>query len=105
MANSNHKPGPWEYMFVEKAMEPHTIMGPASGDGSRTSIAHTPWDRPFEAANFRLMAASPELLSVCEKLLQHVTDGTIMCGIVAGMNLDKTKDEARAAIAKAKGGA
>ena len=100
---TQHTPGPWEYMYVKKALEPHTIMGPRSGDGSRTSIAHTLWDRPQEEANFRLMAASPDLLTACEKLLRHITDGTIMCGIVEGMNLDKTRDEARAAIAKARG--
>jgi hypothetical protein len=68
-------PGPWEYEFSARSREPHTVMGPIS-DGSRTSIAHTPWDRPREAETFQFIAESrttmPLLIQRVRELMDEV---------------------------------
>ena len=49
--------GPYEYQYVEQALNPHTIMG-AVEDGSCTSIAHTPWTHPKVRPTFEFITAA-----------------------------------------------
>lgn len=104
MSEANHTPGPWEYLYAGKCNEPHTVMGPASGDGSRTSIAHSAWTRPCDEANMRLIAAAPDLLAACEASLALLTkygEGRFACAAFESER--KLIHQLRTAIAKAKG--
>jgi len=106
---SSHTPGPWHIVSAADPIE-KTIMfsfGGFVGDGDNAPIATTCTSsysdetRPAVAlANARLIAAAPDLLAALEKLIGDVRDihdiDTIMYDDVLN---------ARAAIAKAKGGA
>ena len=95
---SKHTPGPWEAHFEEA----YFVTGP---DRGRVAMmmnlkgAHGLGGRRTgdeSAANCRLIAAAPELLSALNAMLTHM-----------GMDEDEwskpTFDQARAAIAKANG--
>jgi len=106
---TQHTPGPWHIVSAADPIE-KTIMfsfGGFVGDGDNAPIATTCTSsysdetRPAVAlANARLIAAAPDLLAALEKLIGDVRDihdiDTIMYDDVLN---------ARAAIAKAKGGA
>ena len=87
---SRHTKGPWEYMES-------SIVGPKLDDKET-------WLRPVVArfstgvsfANLNLMLAAPELLEALQSVLDNCLDSEGLCAAHA---------KARAAIAKAKGGA
>ena len=87
---SGHTKGPWEYMES-------SIVGPKLDDKET-------WLRPVVArfstgvsfANLNLMLAAPELLEALQSVLDNCLDSEGLCAAHA---------KARAAIAKAKGGA
>ena len=87
---SKHTGGPWEYMGS-------SIVGPKLDDKET-------WLRPVVArfatgvslANLNLMLAAPELLEALQSVLDNCLDSEGLCAAHA---------KARAAIAKAKGGA
>jgi hypothetical protein len=85
---SKHTPGPWHC---------HEVVGVYAKDGKLVASVHTPIsDRSHDA---RLIAAAPELLSVCKELAASAaywSDYDVPVGIV---------DRLRAAIAKAEGSA
>lgn len=103
----SHTPGPWEV---------HTNIGRKSEMGVIADAAPfvicvisnaKQW--PIEAdANARLIAAAPELLAACEALERWSRDrdgGAYLEGLKWTKDIQDAVCDARAAIAKAKGGA
>ena len=89
MSETKHTPGSWE-----RSHQSREIFG-----GSRhIASVHTAFG-VWEAneANANLIAASPDLLAACEGLVDWVDPNEAMDG------LHRQIDDARAAIAKAKG--
>ena len=71
-------------------------------------MGHTPgpWEAKRLEANARLIAASPDLLAACRAMESYLSQTTVTSfGIVAGMSYPDIIAQARAAIAKAEGGA
>lgn len=102
MRNNNHTPGPWHINTIEA--NPHTVHSDRGlvatcmlppPFGPETWSGHTVYETE---ANARLIAAAPELLAALEGLLS-----------VVNVRIDDPRielfDAARAALAKAKGGA
>jgi hypothetical protein len=102
---TNHTPGPWE---VERARNglPYRIVAPGGDDGKPGAVGKhiTRWgaislpSSEEGEANARLIAASPELLRIAERLADDdevPTDGDMVIAIL--------KRDAKAAIAKATG--
>lgn len=100
MSEHKHTPGPWE-------VDGEDILA-NSGD---TTVAMTFWTNqrcPDDEcrANARLIAAAPELLAACEELLKLVDDLEGMAAMpLTPECTSKEVAKAKAAIAKAKGGA
>lgn len=86
MSAAPHTPGPWRALpTAEVTTEGGRYVG-CIGDAFRH-------DDPEDLANARLIAAAPELLEVCQRLVrQWDEDESIYVGCV---------EDARAAIAKA----
>lgn len=84
---AQHTSGPWR--VIENAhIDAIQVMAPSDGDRVCTVTS-----RSESAANGRLIAAAPELLAALQNIL------------TANPDLAEVADEARAAIAKATGGA
>lgn len=96
MSNATHTPGPWRL---------HDGMIQCQGKWSDATGDHFDWTYPRvladvsddwdQAANGSVMAAAPDLLAACEALLNCIDPARDW----------KEAKAARAAIAKAKGGA
>lgn len=106
---TQHTPGPWHIVSAADPIE-KTIMfsfGGFVGDGDNAPIATTCTSsysdelRPAVAlANARLIAAAPDLLDALDELLS-----SIGLNAVGWPETEDAMRNARAAIAKAKGGA
>lgn len=93
-------PGPWD-TDGGRANVVYAADGTMVADVSSSGSGELDGDR--RDANAKLIAASPCLLAVCERL---VNDDDIAQGFGGlSAHLDKLRDMARAAIAKATGGA
>lgn len=96
----NHTPGPWRAGDAG-----HTVFGPKRSDGSLPASIAVMREvvEGSVGANCRLMAAAPELLEACKTLLAFANS------VRPGGGVLRTEREmlldARAAIAKAEGGA
>lgn len=84
---SKHTPGPWEF----RKDDGWTLF--ADGESIMGSATYYPWV-PSREADWRLIAAAPELLEALELVMK-------VCGFQRGDS--PTFDRAFAAIAKAKG--
>lgn len=99
---SEHTPGPWSLVTSRYAMRQLLVV---SGDYDEQPftghLIATETTCPESHENLRLIAASPELLAACEGLLSAFEsfDKITNPAILRDMEI------ARAAIAKAKGGA
>jgi hypothetical protein len=114
---SQHTPGPWKAVaktpngFEVRAGRLPAAMSNgiaeiAGGQAGEYPVCIEPWSRfttgaygEMVAANFRLIAAAPELLEALERTLNWLAsypgEGT--------MGIDGPYEQARAALAKAKG--
>jgi hypothetical protein len=96
MTNAQHTPGPWELVST---VSPQTLnlFGAAANHEYHigTFLSGSRKDLETFKANARLIAAAPDLLTACEVLIN-----TLMHKAAP-----KEIDLARAAIAKARGGA
>ena len=105
-----HTPGPWEVRtcpnggHYEGGESPFTI-----GAGTDKFIAEIKRQSGRTEANAHLIAAAPEILSVCNAGVhdvQRVLDNWASGDLAAAVNgLEAWQETARAAIAKAEGGA
>ena len=103
---SKHTPGPWTIDYCDGDQHyPYIKAGQHVSGGYRVSYIiadkiggrEPAGDRSEVAANARLLAAAPDLLEALQLLMRKVECGTALhCEIC---------DQARAAIAKARGGA
>lgn len=91
---TKHTPGPWHY--AECQMGAPFIDTEAVGD---LVAAVLPIDE--ERANVRLMAAAPDLLAACERLLMSADASWRERGV--GHDWDEACEVALAAMAKARG--
>lgn len=87
---SGHTPGPWR--LVEKGGAPRTVM--ALKD--KTVCTYPYSFGKVDEANLRAIAAVPDLLRCLEVLLAHKPGAT-------GARVDTARENARAALAKARG--
>lgn len=91
---TQHTPGPW------RAMSDGSIQRDVAMPAGGAAIAYTHHaDRAVEAANARLIAAAPELLELCERLLGVVLHHTHPSVLWAA---DSLIDRARETIQKTK---
>ena len=99
MSEAKHTPGPWAYRegraemressTVHKADDPEFILGHVICESVNKA------QRTEDVANARLIAAAPDLLAACRRLLQwHFLD-------VSGHLPDSIVAAAEAAVAKA----
>ena len=111
-----HTPAPWtiDRDTIQGAPElngeqPHAAEATCVAvvlSRERGSYRHYPKERA--AANARLIAAAPDLLAALERLANIADEGAVMrheTGKPAWSFIDEVKQSARAAIAKATGGA
>lgn len=94
-----HTSGPWFLCEQVERPHQHALVGIGNGAVHVGYASITPAMSPFEAdANARLIAAAPELLETLDALVHkmemHLENRGLFCLIT---------DDARAAIAKAKG--
>jgi hypothetical protein len=94
---SKHTPGPWHLDFDEAIESTYVSISAAK----HKSLAEVVWrfateeQSPNLEANAHLIAAAPELLEALERLVANLNEGDF---------ISNTRiDEARAALAKAKG--
>lgn len=94
---SSHTPGPWAVSLTCSRGTPASVIAPKNENG------FTPWVCHMQAANIdtgnanaRLIAAAPELLEALSALVINCDAGSATVGALT---------DARAAIAKATGGA
>lgn len=95
-----HTPGPWKFGF-ESASSDWAIVTDASGgvvanvnaESGPDAISAPATRKMPREANARLIAAAPDLLAACQKIVDAVEDGDEMAAI----------EMARAASAKATG--
>ena len=94
MSDTKHTQGPWRTLWGQDTMAVETaddrIVASADFDDDDDGI---PYDEC--KANANLIAAAPDLLEACEWMLEHCDQG----GVVG----KEPCDNARAAIAKARG--
>lgn len=122
MSETKHTKGPWAVEAVNSEALHDIILDyqiPGAGHPNLVAMVYcdedaeegTTADRPGDIsmseaeANARLMAAAPELLAACEMWDQGFTDGEEFTPEQLLAWLNKNRRAARAAIAKAKGGA
>ena len=103
-----HTPGPWKFGKELTARSGEWLVSfDAGSKGRGIAIAETRAGSGNEEANARLIAAAPDLLAACKSMIEwddrekdHAVDFS------ARMSLcEAAFNAARAAIAKAKGGA
>lgn len=99
MSNAKHTPGPW---VARAGLSNWSIT---TAYGQRTfAIALINSERVEQEVNARLIAAAPELLEALKALMGH--DDKIQVAIGGNLRyVGAFMDRARAAIAKAEGGA
>lgn len=100
---SNHTPGPWRlngYQVERGEGIARTIATAAPRRQIGTDYAAP--DADTARANARLIAAAPDLLDMCERLLGFAWHYGSTSGVVAGGDM---LAQAKALIAQAKGGA
>jgi len=108
--NTTHTPGPWKHdrMFLGNAKDRRTgfiVNGPDMEPlPIRICDIRCSPESPFAVskANARLIASAPDLLAALERFLSAVSVAEELEEIQAG-TFEETSEQARAAIAKAKG--
>jgi len=120
MSPAQHTPGPWHVNEggVVVSGERNAVAIPCSGKGTYLENAEdegidvprgtsSSVGRVMQEANARLIAAAPELLHACEELLRAMlsADAGTETATYITTTIDHAMRFARAAIAKAKGGA
>ena len=103
MSKMSHTPGPWiAHPWSCSYDDPRWRVIPlgSSGGAAGLAVVHPRWytDEVTVAANARLIAAAPELLEVLQSIIDSVDKGHAVILVPIAAN-------ARAAIAKATGGA
>ena len=100
MSEAKHTPGPW--MFVPAggvAWNEYPIVQRQSAGGFQVVDA----DKERATADARLIAAAPELLEALQALMIINDEGGPFGGEIYLDRVDRAWDNARAAIAKARG--
>ena len=99
---TKHTPGPWEAIKSDGKFFIDAERSEENGIG----IAATFHDEPWAEANARLIAAAPEMLAAVIEA-HNVLEAAALCLTPRGSRsrLDSAIEQARAAIAKATGGA
>jgi hypothetical protein len=98
---AQHTSGPWTYQYSPYPYRDGDEIPAFEVHGDEVKVCDTNETRPTEEqeANARLIAAAPEMLGALEDLLAHAE---YFCPQDLGL---KVYEQARLAIAKAKGGA
>lgn len=91
----SHTPGPWR---IERVATLKSEWSIDDEYGEPIAITMPRLDEDQEDANARLIAAAPDLLAALEMLADHAPS------VFAGFRPADAYEQARAAIAKAKGG-
>lgn len=112
MSKQQHTPGPWKVTDMDQhpGIETHDESVSIVIFGCRKGLDANPYDdsgvrgktRKQAIANAHLIAASPDLLEALEAYVEALLDGPE--NLTSRRN-DELEEKARAAIAKAKGGA
>ncbi len=93
--NAKHTPGPWE--------TDGTVVRAMGNDDFEVDLTENSTPFPTTDANARLIAAAPELLNACVRMMVGITKrDSHNCEWYEGIEVDGA-EEARAAIAKAEG--
>lgn len=92
---TGHTPGPWQVVEASEFIIIHADEGAISVAGMPTEYE----DKATVLADARLIAAAPELLEACKKLLESTWDIVVP----SHPTLANTQAQAQAAIAKAGG--
>lgn len=99
---SKHTPGPWKYSEWHDggfAVDQDTAdKWSAVCDVRPNTLGSRPVDAEEAEANARLITASPELLAVCDEMIEHVAKYGAL-----PRSADKLLGRAMAAVSKAKG--
>ena len=102
MSEAKHTPGPWKVEYGHRSNYPHQIVSTTIKDRMGRSQIITTWgaiaikSSDEGQANARLIASAPDLMDAIEQALDDMRgDGLFVC--------QATKDQLRAAIAKATG--
>lgn len=93
MSKQQHTPGPWRIEDKERILSDCPEFRIMCSDGYIAGVDST---RAENAANARLIAAAPELLEALEAIIASADAGNAAI-------LNRLLDQARAAIAKARG--
>lgn len=104
MSDTKHTPGPWKF---DDHLGCRPIKGGKSGSHRQAQYKEVACtvglhDDDEDRANARLIAAAPELLKALEALV-WVADSMDSAPIAASVRLETAYEEAKAAIAKARG--
>lgn len=94
MTNPTHTPGPWAFRMTGWQTNPAAVYSPRRPGAVACIPARTSVPLDEQSANARLIAAAPELLAELENLVNAMENGWSDPAVA---------DNARAAIAKAKG--
>jgi hypothetical protein len=103
MQTNKHTSGPWKSYLYGKDSQGRTIATVGANDGNYRICEISPYDLEFAdvAANARLIAAAPDLLCMLERVL----DGVLRLPEIPRTLCSLDIEQARKAIAKAKGAA
>ena len=99
MTNTTHTPGPWAFKMTGWQTNPAAVYSPRRPGAVACIPARTSVPLDEQSANARLIAAAPELLAALESAQAWIA----RAGYTDRDKWQSVQEQARAAIAKAKG--
>lgn len=93
-----HTPGPWTI-----TKNPHTRLVFVAGYPLYRACPDGLNDERRKEADARLIAAAPDLLAACQRLVTLIDESDQWSDVVSGTAMGEIVNEARTAVAKAEG--
>ena len=109
MSDKKHTPGPWEVRADPSHYDSFTTVVAGSGEQRKGMLREMiveigGWAGIETAeANARLIAAAPDLLAACQRLVTLIDESDQWSDVVSGTAMGEIVNEARTAVAKAEG--
>ena len=109
MSDKKHTPGPWEVRADPSHYDSFTTVVAGSGEQRKGMLRELiveigGWAGIETAeANARLIAAAPDLLAACQRLVTLIDESDQWSDVVSGTAMGEIVNEARTAVAKAEG--